>query len=151
MENTKIREYAERLFQRFPELRSSSESIFNAYSIIENSFFKSGMIFICGNGGSAADAEHIVGELSKGFLLKRELPEQLRREMNEKLGENMDDITGKLQMGLKAMVLSTHQSLSQLLPMMWILSSVMHSSCLLWDQKTIVSWELPHPEMRKIF
>ena len=112
MENTKVKEYAETLFQRFPELRASSESIFQAYSIIENSFVKSGMIFLCGNGGSAADAEHITGELSKGFILKRELPESLRHQMNERLGENMDDITGKLQMGLKAMVLSAHQSLS---------------------------------------
>lgn len=112
MENTKIRRYAEDLFARYPELLPSSESIFQAYSIIENSFFKSGMIFLCGNGGSASDAEHIAGELSKGFLLKRELPESLRKEMNERLGENIDEITGKLQMGLKAMVLSAHHALS---------------------------------------
>ena len=112
MENTKVQKYAENLFQRFPELLPASESIFQAYSIIENSFFKSKILFICGNGGSAADAEHITGELSKGFLLKRELPEEMKREMNERLGENMDDITCKLQRGLKSMVLSAHQALS---------------------------------------
>ena len=112
MENTRIQEYAGDLFRRYPELLPASESIFQAYSIIENAFFKSKILFICGNGGSAADAEHITGELSKGFLLKRELPEEHRTKMNERLGENINDITGKLQMGLKAMVLSAHQALS---------------------------------------
>ena len=112
MENTKIQKYADDLFQRFPELLSSSESIFQAYSIIENAFFKSKILFICGNGGSAADAEHITGELSKGFLLKRELSPDLKSKMNERLGENIDHITCKLQMGLKAMVLSAHQAVA---------------------------------------
>ena len=112
MENTKVQEYAANLFQRYPELLPASESISQAYSIIENSFFKSGTLFICGNGGSASDAEHITGELSKGFLLKRELPDELKTKMNERLGENISGITGKLQMGLKAMVLSAHQALS---------------------------------------
>ena len=95
MENTRIQEYAGDLFRRYPELLPASESIFQAYSIIENAFFKSKILFICGNGGSAADAEHITGELSKGFLLKRELPADLKSKMNERLGENMDDITCK--------------------------------------------------------
>ena len=112
MENTKVQEYADTLFKRYPELLPCSDSILQAYSIMENSFFKSGTLFICGNGGSAADAEHITGELSKGFLMKRELPEDLKRKMNETLGENIDAVTSRLQMGLKAMVLNAHQSLS---------------------------------------
>ena len=112
MENTKVQEYADTLFKRYPELLSCSESILKAYSIMKNSFFKSGTLFICGNGGSASDAEHITGELSKGFLLKRELPDELKKKMNETSGENLDAITSRLQMGLKAMVLSAHQALS---------------------------------------
>ena len=112
MDNISVQKYADTLFQRYPELLSCSESILQAYSIMENSFFKSGTLFICGNGGSASDAEHITGELSKGFLLKRELPDDLKRKMNENLGENIDAITSRLQMGLKAMVLSAHQALS---------------------------------------
>ena len=47
MENTKVQEYAEDLFRRYPELLPASESIFQAYSIIENSFFKSKILFLC--------------------------------------------------------------------------------------------------------
>ena len=57
---------------------------------------KGGKLMVCGNGGSASDSAHIVGELVKGFMKKRPLP----AEWNEVLGEN------RLQMGLPALDLT---------------------------------------------
>jgi phosphoheptose isomerase len=76
-----------------------------AIDIIVSSYRKGGKVLVCGNGGSAADADHIVGELMKGFLLKRPLPCELR----QKLPPEMAD---KLQMPLRAINLSQHTALS---------------------------------------
>ena len=47
---------------------------------------KGGKVLVCGNGGSAADSEHIVGELMKGFLLKRPMDEKTAAEFDAVLG-----------------------------------------------------------------
>lgn len=65
-------------------------------------------LLICGNGGSAADSEHIVGELMKGFLLKRRL-EDKEREIFRELGEDYFALSAKLQKALPAISLA-HQS-----------------------------------------
>ena len=61
-----------------------------------------GTIFTCGNGGSAADSEHIVGELLKGFLKKRPLSPDVAQRINEQAGA---DIACRLQQGLGAVSL----------------------------------------------
>ena len=53
------------LVERYPELENQRKNIIEAYHILEESYSKSGKLLIAGNGGSAADAEHIVGELMK--------------------------------------------------------------------------------------
>jgi len=59
--------------ERFQELNSCLESIKKAFIILKDTFASGGKLLVCGNGGSAADAEHISGELLKGFLKKRPL------------------------------------------------------------------------------
>jgi D-sedoheptulose 7-phosphate isomerase len=61
-----------------PALESCRDDIQRAYEIIMECYSKGGMVLVCGNGGSAADSEHIVGELMKGFLKKRPLSEEDR-------------------------------------------------------------------------
>ena len=63
------------LIERYPELESQRENILEAYKILEESYANGGKLLIAGNGGSAADAEHIVGELMKGFENPRKLKE----------------------------------------------------------------------------
>ena len=58
-----------------PALVECRDDILLAYEIIAKCYRDNGMVLVCGNGGSAADSEHIVGELMKGFLKKRPLPE----------------------------------------------------------------------------
>lgn len=59
------------LISRYPVLAPLQESIVQAVKMIEDMHFSGGKLLLCGNGGSAADCEHISGELLKGFLLPR--------------------------------------------------------------------------------
>lgn len=72
--------HIEALSQRMPPVAPLAQDIENAVAMIVETYKADRKIMTCGNGGSAADAEHIVGELMKGFLLGRELaPEQKQR------------------------------------------------------------------------
>jgi D-sedoheptulose 7-phosphate isomerase len=61
------------LMQRYPVLAVVKADLCRAYDLVCECHNNGGKILVCGNGGSAADSEHIVGELMKGFLLKRGL------------------------------------------------------------------------------
>lgn len=64
----------ERLMKRYPQLVGCREAITETYQVMEESFRNGGKLLICGNGGSAADSDHIVGELMKGFKKQRPVP-----------------------------------------------------------------------------
>ncbi len=73
----------EHLIKRYPALSVCKEDIKQAEKLLVDTYKHGGKVLVCGNGGSAADSEHIVGELMKGFLLKRpvadaRIPEALR-------------------------------------------------------------------------
>lgn len=100
------------LIRRYPILDSIKEKIIEAYLLIEVCYQNGGKLLIAGNGGSAADAEHIVGELMKGFKMER-TPD---RKFAEKLMA-IDKIRGEklakdLQGGLPAIALNNHSSLN---------------------------------------
>ena len=94
----------ERLMKRYPQLAGCRETITEAYQMLEESFRKGGKLLICGNGGSAADSDHIVGELMKGFKKQRPVPVEMRA----KLG----DLADHLQEALPAIALTGHPALS---------------------------------------
>jgi D-sedoheptulose 7-phosphate isomerase len=100
------------LIDRYPELEGQRMNIIEAYKILEESYASGGILLIAGNGGSAADSEHIVGELMKGFENSRKLPQEyvdnlktVDKEMGEVLGNN-------LQGGLPAIALDGHLALT---------------------------------------
>ena len=71
------------LYEKYNALEECREDIEKALELILHTYQNGGKVLVCGNGGSAADSEHIVGELMKGFLLKRpvtdeRIPERLR-------------------------------------------------------------------------
>lgn len=72
-----ITRHSQSLFSRYPSLQILQDSFARAGGLLHSSVSKGGKILVCGNGGSAADAEHIVGELMKGFLLPRPLHSNL--------------------------------------------------------------------------
>ncbi|MFD2611936.1 D-sedoheptulose-7-phosphate isomerase [Paenibacillus gansuensis] len=68
----------EHLIHKYPELQVCHSDIEDALNRIKSSYEGGGKLLCCGNGGSAADSEHIVGELMKGFMSKRPLPRSER-------------------------------------------------------------------------
>jgi len=105
-------DYLNTLIQRYPSLKSVQADIKSAFEIIRDSFKTGGKLLIAGNGGSASDAEHIVGELMKSFSKKRKLPDSFLNEISKVDSEIAQYITLYLQPGLPAIALSGHASLN---------------------------------------
>lgn len=107
-----IKKHIDLLCKRYPELKNAGNDIAAAYQILEESYKNGGKLLVAGNGGSAADAEHIVGELMKGFKLPRkpreDFVEKLIRE-NSELGAVLAE---NLQGALPAIALDGHPALS---------------------------------------
>lgn len=100
------------LLQRYPSLEGVKESIVKAYLLMEECYLNGGKILIAGNGGSAADAEHIVGELMKGFKMPRKPTQEFANKLvkaNSELGETL---ANNLQGALAAIALDGHLALS---------------------------------------
>ena len=66
------------LMQRYPQLEGCKASIEAAMELLRNMYNGGGKLLACGNGGSCADCEHIVGELMKSFLIHRPLTEAVK-------------------------------------------------------------------------
>ena len=97
--------HLELLIERYPALAVCESEIKRAIEAIIACYEKGGKLLLCGNGGSCADCDHIVGELMKGFLKKRPLDESKKAEMREKCAELDDETLSKLQAGLGAISL----------------------------------------------
>lgn len=98
--------------ERRPELAPCRESMTRAYEILGSAFGKGRKLLVCGNGGSASDSEHIVGELMKEFRLKRRVyggQAEALKAIDSELG---DVLAEKLQGALPAITLTAHSSLS---------------------------------------
>lgn len=94
-----------------PKLEECRDDIIKAYDILIHCFQAGGKLLVCGNGGSAADANHIVGELMKGFLKKRSIPDELRRRLTAAEDEFGTVLADHLQQALPAIALTVHDSL----------------------------------------
>lgn len=92
--------------QNHLELQHLEESITEAINIIFNMEEKN-KIMLCGNGGSAADCEHIAGELLKSFVLKRKLTNERFKLLIDSYGEDGELIANNLQQGIKAIPLTS--------------------------------------------
>lgn len=92
-------------------LQGIQEEIFKAYTLLIAAFEAGGKVLVAGNGGSAADAEHIVGELMKGFVKKRPLPAAFQSKLQQINADAAAYIGPALQQGLPAIALSSHTAL----------------------------------------
>ena len=93
------------LIKRRPELAVCEASVKEAFEIIKNCYQKGGKLILCGNGGSAADCDHIVGELMKDFLIGRPLSEKQREDMSKRVPTIDKEMLDTLQLGLPAISL----------------------------------------------
>ena len=104
--------YVEDLVGRYPSLKDSEQDICHAYRILEESYSAQGKLLVCGTGGSAADSEHIVGELMKGFCLPRALNPTLKQALLQADTAYGGELADKLQGALPAIALTGHNALS---------------------------------------
>jgi D-sedoheptulose 7-phosphate isomerase len=105
----KVQKIFEDLFVEYPALKECGEDVKSAYEILEATYKNGGKVLVCGNGGSAADCEHIVGELMKGFHIKRPLAESEISAFSSY--ENGVEIAKTIQRGLPAISLVSHTGL----------------------------------------
>ena len=100
------------LIDRYPKLKVCREDIVQAYSLLETAYQSGRKMLVCGNGGSASDSEHIVGELMKEFKLKRKVYSDQAtalKAIDPELGQVLAD---NLQGALPAICLTGHSSLT---------------------------------------
>lgn len=98
------------LLKRYPALSVCSDDIDKALGLMRNTYLAGGTIYVCGNGGSCSDSAHIVGELMKGFLLKRPVPAS-DKESFEKLYEDGASMAYALQRGIPAVDLTAQSAI----------------------------------------
>lgn len=102
----------EHLINRYPVLSACQKDIDLSVNLLIDCYQKKHKLLVAGNGGSCSDAEHIVGELMKGFISKRPLSKQMKENIL-----SQDEVVGlelceRIQQGLPAIALNNHQSLN---------------------------------------
>lgn len=106
-----MEEHLNHLIDRYPKLIVCKEDIMRAYELLETAYQSGRKLLVCGNGGSASDSEHIVGELMKEFKLKRKIygnQATALKEIDPELGQVLAD---NLQGALPAISLTGHSAL----------------------------------------
>lgn len=108
----KVQQHLQLLISRYPVLSAVEKEIAACFEMIRASYESGGKLILGGNGGSCSDAEHIVGELMKGFTMRRRLGQSMIQSL-----EAVDPVAGAelgacLQGGLPAVALSSHPSLN---------------------------------------
>lgn len=101
----------EQLLKRYPSLKVVEAEIRNAYETIKNAYKNGGKLLLCGNGGSAADCDHIVGELMKSFKMKRPVSAEFAEKL-EGMGQIGAELAPLLERALPAISLCEHNSLT---------------------------------------
>ena len=101
-----IAEYIENsLYERFPSLCECKDEIENMVLMMLDTYKKGGKILLCGNGGSCADCDHIVGELMKSFMYERKPSEEFVSKLRGVFGEDTEKVASSLQTGIPAISL----------------------------------------------
>ena len=100
-----MNEHVADLVRRHPRLKECAVEIGDAYRVLADCYRAGNKVLICGNGGSAADAEHWSAELMKGFYKMRPLPESIERRLTP-------DLAGNLQGALPTIPITGFNALS---------------------------------------
>ena len=108
----RLKKHIDLLIKRYPVLGSCREKIIRAYLIMEKCYEHDGKLLIAGNGGSAADSEHIAGELMKRFKLPRTVPHEFAEKLKAVDPVRGQELAKNLERGLMAIPLVAHEALS---------------------------------------
>lgn len=104
-------ELEEQFFKSNSKLLALKKEIMITNQTLIDSFSQQGQLLVCGNGGSCADADHIVGEMMKGFLLQRPLSFEEKEDFMNVFGLEGQGIADQLQQGLPTISLNVHSAL----------------------------------------
>ena len=99
-------ELREELFTRYPKLEACRDSILEAFDALLAMYKNGGKLLLAGNGGSAADSDHISGELTKSFLFNRAIPSELEDNLVKLFGDDGKLLSEHLEGGLPAVPLT---------------------------------------------
>ena len=100
------------LVERYPKLDVCRRSIEDAFITLRDCYEHGGKLLVAGNGGSAADSEHIAGELMKRFEKPRPVPEEFAKKLNEVDPVLGAELSRNLEQGLMAIPLVAHEALT---------------------------------------
>ena len=104
-------DYVNDLTSRYPVLKACEDNILKAIELIEESYKNEGKLLVAGNGGSAADSDHICGELLKSFVKKREPSKEFLSSLCNIDKDTGDYLSDKLQGSLPASALTNQSAL----------------------------------------
>ncbi len=102
--------HIETLTRRYPELSAIQDQLIDAYLLMQECYRQGGKLIVAGNGGSAADSAHIVGELMKRFKLPRPIPQDLAARLRDIDPERGAAMEQTLEMGLPAISLVANEA-----------------------------------------
>ena len=102
----------EDLMDRYPSLLPCRNDILSAFSVLEKCYENDHKLLIAGNGGSAADAEHIAGELMKRFMSPRPVSSEFRKKLVSVDEERGNELAKNLEQSLMAIPLVAHEALT---------------------------------------
>ncbi len=100
-----------RLTERYPTLEECRDHVYTAYLMLESTVAQDGLILACGNGGSSADSDHIVGELMKGFYSRRTVTAAKREAFLSQFPDEGSVLADNLQGAIRAISLTAHAAL----------------------------------------
>ncbi len=109
---SKLRKHIDLLLERYPALKTVEREMINAYLIMEECYQHDGKLLIAGNGGSAADSEHMAGELMKRFKIPRPVTDGFALELKKIDPIRGENLAKKLERGLMAIPLVAHEALT---------------------------------------
>lgn len=108
----RLEKHIDLLIERYPVLEVCKEDIISGYELLEDCYAKGGKLLIAGNGGSAADAEHIAGELMKRFKTPRPIPNELKEKLVKIDPVRGEDLSKNLERPLMVIPLVAHEALT---------------------------------------
>lgn len=108
----RLEKHIDLLIDRYPVLEACKEDIISGYELLEECYTNGGKLLIAGNGGSAADAEHIAGELMKRFKTPRPIPNELKERLIKIDPVRGENLSKNLERPLMAIPLVAHEALT---------------------------------------
>lgn len=108
----RLQKHIDLLMERHPALEACKQDIVDAYLIMEECYENGGKLLVAGNGGSAADSEHIAGELMKRFKIQRPVSDEYAKKLVEIDPERGPGLAKNLERSLMAIPLVAHEALT---------------------------------------